>query len=120
MENRLLELCCIRWARYWHRQGIRILMYHDFPSVSGLQDALTKQCAHIARYYNVVTLTDIGRYLREETALPKNALAVTVDDGNRDFLLNGYPIFHAHKIPVSVFLVSGFLDGQMWLWWDQV
>jgi peptidoglycan/xylan/chitin deacetylase (PgdA/CDA1 family) len=110
----------LRGFRCWNRQGIRILMYHDFPSAPGLQDALAKQCAHITRYYKVVSLTDIGRHLREGTPLPKNALAVTVDDGNRDFLLNGYPVFRAHKIPVTVFLVSGFLDGQLWLWWDKI
>ena len=110
----------LRGVRYWNRRGIRILMYHDFPSAPGLLDALAIQCAHIARDYEVVSLTNIGRHLREGTWLPKNALAVTVDDGNRDFLLNGYPVFHAHKIPVTVFLVSGFLDKQLWLWWDQI
>jgi peptidoglycan/xylan/chitin deacetylase (PgdA/CDA1 family) len=107
--------------RYWNRDGIRILMYHDFPaSSSGLQNMLAKQCAHIARYYNVLSLEDIGQALRSGQRLPPNALAVTVDDGNRDFLVNGYPVFRAHRIPVTVFLVSGFLDRQLWLWWDKI
>ena len=110
----------LRGVRYWNRRKFRILMYHDFPSAPGLQEALAKQCAHIKRYYNVVSMTDIGRSLREGSQLPPNALAVTVDDGNRDFLLNAYPIFHAHQIPVTVFLISGFLDRKFWLWWDQV
>lgn len=110
----------LRGVRYWNRRAFRILMYHDFPSVPGLQDALARQCAHIARHYQIVSLTDIGRYLREGISLPDNALAVTVDDGNRDFLLNAYPVFVAHKIPVTVFVVSGFLDGNLWLWWDQI
>jgi peptidoglycan/xylan/chitin deacetylase (PgdA/CDA1 family) len=58
--------------------------------------------------------------LREGIRLPPNALAVTVDDGNQNFFLNGYPVFRAHQIPVTVFLVSGFLDRQLWLWWDQI
>src|SRR5262249_6353100 len=110
----------LRGVRHWNRNAFRILMYHDFPSIPGLQDALAKQCAHIAREYDVVTMTDISRYLREGRALPKNALAVTVDDGNRDFLLSAYPVFKAHEIPVTVYLVSGFLDKQLWLWWDQI
>ncbi len=110
----------LQGVRFWNRRGFRILMYHDFPAVPGLQEALAKQCAHIARNYEVVSLTYIGRHLREGRPLPKNALAVTVDDGNRDFLLNGYPIFNSHKIPVTVFVVSGFLDQQLWFWWDQV
>jgi peptidoglycan/xylan/chitin deacetylase (PgdA/CDA1 family) len=111
----------LRGVRYMNQKGIRILMYHDFPaSTPGLQEALAKQCAYINRYYQVVTLTDIARLLQEGTPLPPNAVAVTVDDGNRDFLLRGYPVFHKHRIPVTVFLVSGFLDHELWLWWDQV
>lgn len=111
----------LQGVRYWNRKGFRILMYHNFPSsVPGLQDALAKQCEHMARYYQLVSMADIARFLREGMPLPPNALAVTVDDGYRDFLLNGFPVFHAHKIPVTVFLVSGFIDRTLWLWWDQI
>lgn len=110
----------LRGVRYWNRNGFRILMYHDFPSVPGIQEALAKQCLHINQYYQVVTMTDISGYLREGKRLPPNALAVTVDDGNRDFLVNAYPVFKAHRIPVIVFLVSGFLDRKLWLWWDKI
>ena len=107
--------------RYWNRDGFRILMYHDFPaSVPGLPDLLAKQCAHIARYYQVLSLEDISRYLRMGRRMQQNALAVTLYDGNRDFLINGYPVFHAYRIPVTVFLVSGFLDRKLWLWWDKI
>jgi len=107
--------------RYWNRDALRILMYHDFPaSIPGLPDLLANQCAHIARYYNVLSLADIGRAMRAGQRLPPNALAVTVDDGNRDFLINGYPVFRAYRIPVTVFLVSGFLDRKLWLWWDKI
>ena len=95
-------------------------MYHDFSSAPEARESLAKQCAHIKKYYQTVTMADISRHLREGTALPSNALAVTVDDGNRDFLLNGYPIFQAHGIPVTVYLVSGFIDRKSWFWWDQL
>ncbi len=107
-------------VRYWNRNSFRILMYHDFPSIPGIEDALARQCAHLTKHYNLVSMTDIARYLREGAQLPKNALAITVDDGNRDFFINAYPVFQAHQIPVTVFLVSGFLDGDFWLWWDQI
>jgi peptidoglycan/xylan/chitin deacetylase (PgdA/CDA1 family) len=65
-------------------------------------------------------MADIARCLRSGKRLPDNAVAVTVDDGNRDFLVNAYPVFRAHRIPVTVFLVSGFLDRKLWLWWDKI
>jgi len=110
----------LRGVRQWNRRGYRILMYHDFADAPGMQEALARQCDHIRRHYNVVTLTDIAAYLREGASLPDNALAVTVDDGGRDFLLTAHPIFKTHGIPVIVYLVSGFLDKKLWLWWDQV
>jgi len=110
----------LRGVRYWNRRGFRILMYHGFPSIPGMQEALAKQCDHMMRHYRILSLTEIGRYVREGKRPPPNALAVTVDDGNQNFFLNGYPVFHAHQIPVTVFLVSGFLDRQLWLWWDQI
>jgi peptidoglycan/xylan/chitin deacetylase (PgdA/CDA1 family) len=107
--------------RYWNRDAFRILMYHDFPaSTPGLPDLLAKQCAHLTRYYQVLSMADIARCLRAGKRLPDNAVAVTVDDGNRDFLVNAYPVFRAHQIPVTVFLVSGFLDRKLWLWWDKI
>jgi peptidoglycan/xylan/chitin deacetylase (PgdA/CDA1 family) len=110
----------LRGVRFWNRRAFRILMYHDFPSMPGLQESLARQCAHIRRYYHVVSMLDVARHLHEGAPLPSNAVAVTVDDGSRDFLINAYPVFHAHKIPVTVYLVSGFLDRRFWFWWDQV
>jgi len=108
-------------VRYWNRDGFRILMYHDFPApTSERPDFLAKQCAHIARHYQVLSLTEIAQALHSGKRLPQNAVVVTVDDGNRDFFVNGYPVFRAYRIPVTAFLVSGFLDRKLWLWWDKI
>jgi peptidoglycan/xylan/chitin deacetylase (PgdA/CDA1 family) len=45
---------------------------------------------------------------------------ITVDDGYRDFFLNAYPVFREFNVPVLVYLVSGFLDRKIWMWWDQL
>ena len=52
--------------------------------------------------------------------LPPKAVAITVDDGYRDFLLRAYPVFHEFEIPATVFLVSDFIDGTGMLWWDRL
>jgi glycosyltransferase involved in cell wall biosynthesis/peptidoglycan/xylan/chitin deacetylase (PgdA/CDA1 family) len=108
-------------VRGWSRNGFRILMYHRFPSSEpDIQDALARQCEHLTQYYHVVSISDIAKSLREGTDLPPNALAVTVDDGYRDFLCNGHPVFRAYRIPVTVFLSTSFIDGGFWMWWDQI
>lgn len=58
--------------------------------------------------------------LRDGTPLPPRAAVFTVDDGYFDFAEVGAPIFAQFDCPVTVFLITGFLDGSCWLWWDKV
>jgi len=81
---------------------------------------LREQCEHICRCYHPVTLTSIGQSLKTGEPLPANSVAITVDDGYRDFFLYGYPVFRDSNLPVTIYLVSEFLDQQSWLWWDKL
>lgn len=103
-------------VRRLHRQGLRILMYHRFSD----RTALARQCAHIRKHYHPVSMADVAEWLHAGHSLPPYALAVTVDDGYRDFQETGHPVFLEYKIPVTVFLVTDFLDGKSWLWFDRV
>ena len=62
----------------------------------------------------------VSEWLHAGRSLPPYALAVTVDDGYRDFQEAGYPVFAEYEIPVTVFLVTDFIDGKAWLWFDRV
>jgi peptidoglycan/xylan/chitin deacetylase (PgdA/CDA1 family) len=99
------------------RRGCRILVYHRF---SEDRSYLIEQCEHIRRYYQPVSMRRVAESLATGTVLPNNAIAVTVDDGYRDFLVHAQPVFSTYEIPATVFLVTDFLDGISWLWWDQV
>lgn len=104
--------------RVGRRRGLRILMYHAFAD--DCREALDKQCAHIRDHYSPVGFDEIGAWLDGAVELPSNALAVTVDDGYRDFAENAWPVFRRYQIPAVVYLVSGFCDRRLWLWTDQV
>ena len=103
-------------ARWLNRKSLRILMYHRF----GDPVALAEQCAHIRAYYEPVSMAKVAAWLEGGDALPQNALAVTVDDGYRDFYRVAYPVFREFGIPATVYLVSDFVDRRLWLWVDQV
>jgi peptidoglycan/xylan/chitin deacetylase (PgdA/CDA1 family) len=103
-------------ARWVNRKGLRILMYHRFSDPAGLES----QCRHIRQHYVPVSLAQVDAWLTSGNPLPVNAIAVTVDDGYRDFREVAYPVFAAWQIPVTVYLVSDFLDGKLWLWVDRV
>ena len=102
-------------ARWLHRRRLRILMYHRFND----RESIARQCAHIRAHYAPVSLTQVAERLADG-AWPDNALAVTVDDGYRDFFQVAYPVFREYGIPATVYLVSDFLDGRQWLWVDRV
>ncbi|HLY17780.1 MAG TPA: polysaccharide deacetylase family protein [Bryobacteraceae bacterium] len=104
------------FARWLHRAQLRILMYHRFSD----RAALASQCAHIRRHYQPVSMAEVSEWLHARRSLPPYALAVTVDDGYRDFQEAGYPLFAEYGIPVTVFLVTDFLDGKTWLWFDRI
>jgi peptidoglycan/xylan/chitin deacetylase (PgdA/CDA1 family) len=106
-------LAAVRWL---NRQGLRILMYHRFCD----RAALGRQCAHIRRRYHPVSMSTVSDWLHTGSRLPPYALAVTVDDGYGDFQEGGYPVFAEYGIPATVFLVTDFLDGKSWLWFDRV
>jgi len=106
----------IAMARWMNRNGLRILMYHRFQN----REALVRQCAHIRAHYALVSMARVAEWLDQSAPLPPNAVAITVDDGYRDFYQVAYPVFREYGLPVTVYLVSEFLDRKLWLWVDQV
>ena len=68
----------------------------------------------------VLSLGAVVEALHHGTPLPRRAAVFTVDDGYFDFAEIGAPVFAQFDCPVTVFLVTGFLDGNCWLWWDKV
>ncbi|MDB4914282.1 MAG: hypothetical protein JWM95_1926, partial [Gemmatimonadetes bacterium] len=51
---------------------------------------------------------------------PARCIAFTVDDGYADFGTVGAPAFASYDCPVTVFLATGFIDGESWYWWDKI
>ena len=72
------------------------------------------------RRYHVVSLMDLITRVRREDRNPRGTVVFTVDDGYADFAEVAAPVFARYDCPVTVFLITGFLDGGLWLWWDRV
>ena len=43
---------------------------------------------------------------------------LSFDDGYRDTLEVALPVFAAKRVPMTVYLTTGFLDGEHIAWWD--
>ena len=109
-------------ARAVTRTGARVLMYHRFgmrPQPHRVDHAaFADQLAHIARHFRVCSLATVAGALREGRQLPPRTVAITVDDGYSDFAEVAYPLLQRFEVPATVFVVTRFLDGDFWLWFD--
>lgn len=98
--------------------GARILSYHRFPPE--LAGELRHQCEYYRRNFTPISLDTFVDALTAGKPLPRNALVITIDDGYADSCTVAAPIFQEFGIPATVYLVTGFLDQNTWLWWDQL
>jgi len=103
-----------------------ILLLHRFSRFEHGADgfpapALRRHLAWLrGRRYNLAPLGDLVTAYREGRPTPPRTVAFTVDDGYADFAEVAAPVFAEFDCPVTVFLVTDFLDGRSWLWWDRL
>ncbi|MCS7188734.1 MAG: polysaccharide deacetylase family protein [Bacteroidia bacterium] len=47
----------------------------------------------------------------------RRAVVITIDDGYEDFINEAYLIFQRFGVPFTLYLVSGFVRGELFPWW---
>lgn len=111
-------------ARQLCRRHPRILMYHRFSqeSCTGFtsRECFRRQVRHIKRHYQPITLGQLLEVIDKGEAVPRNAVIITIDDGYRDVYEVAYPILKEEDVPATLFVATGFIEGRLWLWPDQV
>ena len=78
-------------------------------------EKLAKKIEEIQKYYNIILSTEIEKYLSEEHDKP--FAVITLDDGYKDNLTNGLPVFKKYNAPFTIFLASDFIEHKAVLWW---
>lgn len=66
----------------------------------------------------VLSLREVVDGLAQGQAM--RGVCFTVDDGYQNFFRHGAPVFQELDCPVTVFLTTGFIDGEYWFWWDRI
>jgi peptidoglycan/xylan/chitin deacetylase (PgdA/CDA1 family) len=114
-------------------QGLgAILMFHRvrprvddaFQPNRGLEIApefLSKLLQHLRlRRYDILSLDDILDRLRSGKGFEAPFVALTFDDGYRDFVEFALPILERNRAPFVAYITSGFADGSARLWWAEL
>jgi peptidoglycan/xylan/chitin deacetylase (PgdA/CDA1 family) len=72
------------------------------------------------RRFEVLDLETLFRRLAGDGPPLRRAVAITIDDGHYCQAEIAAPIFAEYGVPVTTFLTTGFLDGELWLWRDHL
>lgn len=96
-------------------RGPRILIYHQVRSAAHKQTEVSLadfewQLDWLMRNRDVV---DLGSALKSWSETDSaNLVVITFDDGYEDVFLKAYPLLLERQLPFTLYLTSGFLDGE--------
>jgi peptidoglycan/xylan/chitin deacetylase (PgdA/CDA1 family) len=89
----------------YHRVGRRTSVEVDLPT-----SRFAEQMAYLAAEAEVVTLTEGLRRLADPDAARRPLVSVTFDDGTADFADAAVPVLVEHRVPVTLYVSTQFLD----------
>jgi len=131
----LIESGIAKFGKHtWHhREGsLLVLTYHRIlpPSDSGYRfeqpgmvvhpDTFEMHLRTLREYFQLVSLPDWVNKARNRQVLPRNACAITFDDGWQDNYQYAYPVLQATQTPATIFLVSNFIGKPDDFWPGQL
>ncbi len=110
---------------------LRILTYHRVvPSEGGTlagslasatRKAFDRQLAHLVEKYQVVSMSEVLEAAARGARLPEKSVLITFDDGYRDFAEVAWPLLKARRLPVTLFVPTGYPDQpHQVFWWDRL
>jgi peptidoglycan/xylan/chitin deacetylase (PgdA/CDA1 family) len=122
----------IRAGRSLWKNNLTVLNYHRIddpsrpgfdtfkPNVSARPVDFALQMDYVARWFNVISMSDVTEWLAGRKFLPQHAALITFDDGYRDNYLSAFPILRERKLPAVVFLTSGYIQQDTPFYWDLI
>ena len=105
------------------QNSLPILTYHSLDSsgsvISTSPEKFRQQMKDLANSsVKVVGLSDVAGCIREKRSFPSNAVAITFDDGFKNFYDIGFRVLQEHGFPATVFVVTDYC-GKNNQWYGQ-
>lgn len=111
----------VKLALWWMQRSRRYLIILNYHRAIGPQ--LRRQLLYLRRHYRILHLEDALEEcftLSNEKKPPSDRripLVLTFDDGYRDNYTIGLPLARELKVPMSVFLIPGYINTTKRFWW---
>lgn len=101
-----------------------ILLYHRIAELPSDPQLLSVSPRHFAEHLEVIRkyacpLRQLVRTL-QDGKIPRQAMAVTFDDGYADNLQHAKPALERCDVPATVFVATGFTGESREFWWDEL
>ena len=116
-------LCALQ--RRWRPKNGALIFYghrvaaDDEGYLPGLRpEWLDEQLSYLTRHYEIISLSRLVQCLEQQKPVPAQSAVITFDDGFRDNLTNALPVLQRHRVPATIFLVTGCVS-QGELPWPQ-
>ena len=119
------------WRPLANRSAYRILMYHRVVSPSSLPyplepgmfvtpETFSRQCKFLKNEMLVLPLAELVELALARKPAPPRAVAITFDDGYRDFFEHALPALDLHGLPATVFLPTAFTGTERMFPYDNL
>lgn len=119
--------------RYIARKNqVTVLMYHRVidttkidksclqPGMYVSWQAFKMQMEYLSQRYCVVTVGELIEAIEKGKEIQRRSCVITFDDGWKDFYSYAFPMLKKYNLPATVFLVSGYVGTNHWLWPEKV
>jgi peptidoglycan/xylan/chitin deacetylase (PgdA/CDA1 family) len=119
-------------ARSWSPASwLTVLTYHrlhddplaqpfDHGVIDGTPEQFRKQIVLLKRYFTIIGLQDVLRFLDGRGSLPPNPAIVTFDDGYLECYQKALPILLEQRVKATFFISTSFVGERRVFWWDRI
>lgn len=102
-------------------RGVTVLIYHRVGAATGGEVDLDvaefdDQMAELASSGRLMTLDDAVDVLAAGDTPDIDPVVVTFDDGTPDVIDVALPVLERHRVPMTLYLATGFVDGDRGFW----
>jgi peptidoglycan/xylan/chitin deacetylase (PgdA/CDA1 family) len=113
----------VRLARWWTKRLGRRLVVLCYHRAAG--GHLRQHLLYLSRHYRVLhleaALEELYKPGKDELQRRnrRTLLALTFDDGYEDHYTHGFPLACELQVPITIFLVPGYIESGSRFWWQE-